>query len=261
MDVIPKLLPIFLMAGTSVAAISIGGAFFLKRSGEQRANRLYGTLLILGGFTQLHFLLDFLGWLETYPILRYLPIYYSLWLPVLLFSHVKISLYPRYRFRWTDLKHLSLPIGQTVYFILIFLIPALRHEGGRSFYNPFYGGVEQALFLAGWPLYVFFSALYLRRKRRQLRRRSLPRLQWYLRKLLKGCLLFILAYAILAGADFLATKYYWADLRAQPWYKSVQALSYTVLLLWLCVYGGQVLVWGRKLIAQQQQGGAAAGAG
>ncbi|MEL7161997.1 MAG: hypothetical protein AAFN92_14645, partial [Bacteroidota bacterium] len=96
------------------------------------------------------------------------------------------------------------------------------------------------------------SYLYLRRKRRQLNRRSLPRLLWYLRKLLKGCLLFILAYAILATADFLAFKFYWADLRAQPWYKSIQALSFTVLLLWLCVYGGQVLVWGRKLMARRR---------
>ncbi|MEM9260536.1 MAG: hypothetical protein AAGA62_12875, partial [Bacteroidota bacterium] len=63
--------------------------------------------------------------------------------------HVKISLYPGYRFRWSDLKHLSLPIGQTIYFIIVFLFPVFRHEEGRYFYNPFYGGLEQALFLAG----------------------------------------------------------------------------------------------------------------
>jgi len=245
-----KVIPALLMAATLLAAIGIGGLFFLKRSGEQRANRLYGLLLILGGLTQLHFLFDFWGWLHDYPALRYLPIYFSLWLPVLLFSHVKVSLYPTYRFHWSDLKHLSLPIGQTIYFIGIFLFPSLRHEDGRYFYNPFYGGLEQALFLAGWPLYVLFSALYLRRKRRQLRRRSLPRLLWYLRKLLKGCLLFILAYAILSVADFITYKYLAVDLRRQAWYTGIQALSFTVLLLWLCVYGVQVLFWGRKLIVR-----------
>lgn len=252
MPALPKLIPLLLMAATLLAAIAIGGLFFLKQSGERRANRLYGTLLVLGGLTQLHFLLDFSGWLLRYPPLRFLPIYFSLWLPVLLFSHVKISLFPRYQFRWTDLKHLALPIGQTLYFIAIWCFPALRHAPGRSFYSPFYGSVEQLLFLAGWPLYVLFSYLYLRRKRRQLQRRSLPRQMWYLRKLLKGCLLFILAYAILSTADFLAYKYYWADLRGLPWYAGIQALSYTVLLLWLCVYGIQVLVWGRKLIASSQ---------
>ncbi len=245
---LPILLPLLIMAGAILAALVIGALFFLKSSGELRANRLYGTLLVLGGLTQLHFALDFGGYLQEYPALRYLPIYFSLWLPVLLFSHVKLSLYPQYRFRWTDLKHLSLPIGQTLYFLGIWLFPEFRHEEGRYFYNPFYGGLEQVLFLAGWPLYVFFSYLYLRRKRRLLGKRSLPRLLWYLRKLLKGVLLFILAYAILSSADFLAYKFHLADLRSRRWYAGAQALSYTVLLLWLCVYGGQVLVWGRKLI-------------
>jgi len=244
---LPILLPLLAMAVTIGAALVIGALFFRKESGDIRANRLYGALLILGGLTQLHFALDFGGYLEEYPRLAYLPIYFSLWLPVLLFSHVKISLYPRYSFRWSDMKHLSLPIGQTIYFVCIWLVPAFRYEGGRYFYNPFYGGLEQALFLAGWPLYVFFSVLYMRRKRARMARRSLPRLLWYIRKLLKGVLLFILAYAILSLADFLALKYLMADLREQYWYAGAQALSFTVLLLWLCVYGGQVLVWGRKL--------------
>lgn len=239
------------MAVTIGAALTVGGLFFLKRSGDGRANRLYGTLLVLGGLTQLHFALDFGGWLDSTPWLRYLPIYFSLWLPVLLFSYVKISLYPRYRFRWTDLKHLSLPIGQTLYFIAIWLFPVFRHETGRFFWNPFYGGMEQILFLAGWPLYVLFSVLYLRRKRAALEQRSVPRLLWYIRKLLKGVLLFILAYAILSGADFMTHKYHWGNLRQQVWYVGAQALTFTVLLLWLCVYGIQVLIWGRKVLVGQ----------
>lgn len=253
MPPIPILLPELIMLATITAALLIGGLFFRKASGDLRANILYGTLLIMGGLTQLHFLLDFGGWLADHPPMRFWPIYFSLWLPVLLFFHVKISLYPRYRFRWTDLKHLSLPIGQTIYFLVVWAFPDFRHEEGRYFYNPFYGGLEQALFLAGWPLYVFFSYLYFRRRRRELKKRSLPRLMWYIRKLLKGCLLFILAYAILSGADFLAYKFHWADLRGRVWYAGAQALTYTVLLLWLCVYGGQVLVWGRKLIGARPQ--------
>ncbi|MTB49341.1 hypothetical protein [Lewinella sp. W8] len=240
-------LPAICMVGTLLTAGVIGSLFFVKRSGDRRANALYGTLLILGGLTQLHFMVDFLGWMESYPSWRYQPIYYSLWLPVLLFFHVKVSLYPHYKFRWTDAKHLALPTGQVIYFLAIWMVPDWRHPTGRYFYNPFYGGLEQMLYLAGWPLYVFFSYAYLRRRRKQLKKRSLPRLLWYLRKLLKGCLLFILVYGILAGADFLAFKYLHADLRSRPWYGIGQSLSFTVLLLWLCVYGGQVLVWGRRL--------------
>ena len=236
------------MAATTLAALAVGGLYFTKRSGDKRASFLYGTLLLAGGLTQLHFLLEFAGYFARYPTLKYLPIYFSLWLPVLLFCYVKISLYPSYRFRWSDLKHLSLPIGQTLYFIIIWLVPDYRHEAGRYFYNPFYGGLEQALFLAGWPLYVIFSWLYLRRYSRKSSARSMPRLIWYLRKLIKGCVFFMVAYTVLSLGDFVTFKYGLADLRSRVWYAGAQALSFTTLLLWLCVYGGQVLVWGRRLL-------------
>ena len=242
--------PLALMAAATLAATVVGVLFFVKRSGDRRANYLHGTLLVAGALTQLHFLLEFAGQFKRHPDWKYLPIYFSLWLPVLLFSYVKISLYPKYRFRRTDLKHLSLPIGQTLYFICIWLIPALRHESGRYFYNPFYGGFEQALFLAGWPLYVLFSVLYLRRSRRQSQHQALPRLHWYLSKLLKGCVFFMVAYTVLSLADFFSFHFGWANMRNRLWYAGAQALSYTTLLLWLTVYGGQVLVWGRRLLQQ-----------
>ena len=251
----PRILAIAGMSAATLLALTVGMLFFLKRSGDRRANYLYGTLLLTGGFTQAHFLLEFAGFFVTRPWLKYLPIYFSLWLPVLLFSHVKISLFPAYRFRWSDLKHLSLPVGQTLYFIGIWLFPAFRHEAGRYFYNPFYGGLEQALFLAGWPLYVIFSYLYLRQRRRALRGRGLPRLLWYLRKLLKGVVLFMLAYTVLSLADFFAHHFNVADFRGQGWYVAAQALSYTSLLLWLCAYGVQVLVWGRRLVAAEIERG------
>ena len=240
-------LPLLLMVATIALALFTGALFFLRRTGRGRANRLYGTWLILGGLTQVHFALEFTGWLLEHPALHFLPIYFSLWLPVSLFGYVKISLYPNYRLRWTDLKHLVLPIGQTCYFVVLWLAPDLRPAFGRQFWSPFYGALEQLLFLAGWPLYALFSVLYLRQWRAQHRRRSLPRLWWYLRKLTKGVLFFMVGYGVLAVADYVAFRYQWGNLRAQPWYSGAQAVSFTVLLLWLCVYGIQILVWGRRL--------------
>lgn len=242
------LLPSIAMAATLLAAIVIGGLFFLKRSGDGRANALYAILLIAGGLTQLHFLLSFTGAFRYYPHLEFVPIYFTLWLPVLLFFYVKLSLYPRYRIRWTDAKHFAFPLAQLAFFVAVWLFPTLRRPEGRYFYSPFYGGLEQALYLFYWPLYVFFSYEYFRRKRRQLARSSLPRLLWYIRKLLKGVVLFVIAYAILALGDFISFKYLNVDLRERSWYAGLQSLSFTVLLLWLSVYGFQVLLWGRKLL-------------
>ena len=241
-------LPAALMAVSLLAAIGIGGLFFLKRSGDARANYLYGGLLIAGGLTQLHFLLLFTDAVARYPALEFLPIYFTLWLPVLLFFHVKLSLYPVYRLRWTDLKHFIFPFAQLLFFVSIWLIPSFRRPEGRYFYSPFYGGLEQALYLIVWPAYIVFSYQYLRRKRTLLGRRSLPRQLWYLRKLLKGSMLFVIAYGILALSDFVSFKYFLVDMRSRPWYAGVQSLSYTVLLVWLSAYGFQVLLWGRKLL-------------
>ena len=118
------------MAAATLVAVVIGGLHFVKHSGDRRANFLYGTLLLAGGLTQLHFLLDFTGYFRRSPDLQYLPIYYSLWLPVLLFCYVKISLYPKYQFRWSDLKHLSLPIGQTPLLHHHLALPRVPSRGG-----------------------------------------------------------------------------------------------------------------------------------
>lgn len=247
-------LPAGLMAVSLLAAIGIGGLFFLKGSGDRRANCLYGGLLLAGGLTQLHFLLLFGGFTESRPQLEFLPIYFTLWLPVLLFLHVKISLYPRYRLRIGDLKHFIFPIAQLLFFVGIWLVPEFRRPEGRYFYSPFYGGLEQALYLVIWPAYIIFAYQYLRRKRAQLGRRSLPRLLWYLRKLLKGSMLFVIAYAILAVSDFISYNYFFVDMRSQDWYAGAQSLTYTVLLLWLTTYGFQVLLWGRRLLRSGAEG-------
>lgn len=241
-------LPALLMGGSVVAAGGVGGLFFFKRSGDRRANWSYGALLVMGGLTQLHFLVLFSGLAERYPWMEYLPIYFTLWLPVWLFVHVKLSLYPHYRMRVGDLKHFILPVAQLLFFVGVWLFPRFRREEGRYFYSPFYGGLEQALYLVIWPAYIVFAYQYLRRKRRMLGRRTLPRLLWYLRKLLKGSMLFVVAYAILALADFVSYNYLLYDLRGREWYAGAQSLSYTVLLIWLTAYGFQVLLWGRRLL-------------
>ncbi|WP_116108435.1 hypothetical protein [Lewinella sp. IMCC34191] len=241
-------LPIGLMAASTLAAIAIGGLFFLKRSGDHRANGLYGALLIAGGLTQLHFLMLFSGIFDRHPPLEFLPIYFTLWLPVLLFLHVKLSLYPSYRMRIGDLKHFIFPVAQLLFFVSIWLMPSFRLPEGRYFYSPFYGGLEQALYLVVWPAYIFFSYQYLRRRRNQLGKRTLPRLLWYIRKLLKGSMLFVIAYAILALSDFISSNYFFVEMRRQEWYAGAQSLSYTVLLIWLTIYGFQVLLWGRRLL-------------
>ncbi|MEM7573099.1 MAG: hypothetical protein AAF433_09375 [Bacteroidota bacterium] len=294
------------MALVVLVCILIGSLFFLKKSGQAWANRCFGTMLILAGTTQLHYCFDYGGYFRTHPEWRFYPLYFNLWLPVLLFYYIKLTLYPNYRLRGSDLKHFALPIGQLIYFLLMWLIPSWRHPEGRWFYSPFYGGLEQALFLFMVPTYLIFSLQYFRRSKRsgdprpsgskrspqvliralrpedgvagskrsrdprrsvsnkatsaeysvpssQRPHRIMSRTHWYIYQLMRGTSLFWLAYAVIALVDFFAYKFWVKDLREISWFAAFGALSFTGLLYGWCLYGFQVLVWGRNLRIGRRQ--------
>ncbi|MEL6356758.1 MAG: hypothetical protein AAFQ37_07470 [Bacteroidota bacterium] len=243
-----RLVTLLYMASATLAAGFIGVLFFFKRSGLRTANLIYGTLLILSAGVQLHFIFAYGGWLDYHTDLRYLPIYFSLCLPILFFYYVKLTLYPTYRLRPSDAKHFVLPLGQLLYLWAIWLLPSWRVPGGRYFYNPFYGGFEQALFITLFPLYIIFSYQYFRRRRRQINARSLPRALWYIHKLIKGAMLFVMSYAILGLSDFLLHKFFHLNPRDHAWFAALSAGSFSTLILFFCVYGFQVLLWGRRLL-------------
>ena len=130
---------ILILALAVLQALFIGGLFFLKRSGEKRANFFFGALLITFGLTLLHNILDLTGFFDMHQRWYSFPIYYTLAFPTLLFYYVKLNLYPTYRFRWTDLKHFILPIFQWLFFVGAFLMTTKdQFELDRNFYNPFF---------------------------------------------------------------------------------------------------------------------------
>lgn len=238
-----------IMALAALGAFVLGGLFFFKRSGLQAANWVYGTLLLLGGGMQLHFVFAYMGYFRHFPNLQFLPIYFSLSLPVLFFYYVKLTLYPKYRIKASDTKHFVLPLGQLLYLFAIWWIPSLRLPGGRYFYNPFYGGLEQALFILLFPAYIVFAYQYYRRRAKQpgISQASL-RVLWYVHKLIKGTMLFVLAYAILGLSDFFAFKFLRISLMDSDWFAALSAAAFVALLGFFVVYGFQVLLWGRRLL-------------
>ena len=251
---------LLLMGLVVLVCLLIGSLHFFKKSGQLWANRCFGTLLLLAGLTQLHYCFDYGGYFHEYPNWRFYPLYFNLWLPVLLFYYIKLTLYPHYRLRWSDAKHFALPIGQLIYFLLMWQFPEWRHPDGRWFYSPFYGGLEQALFLFMVPAYLIFSSQYFRRSRSspvsqrsgessvpKTTNRPLSRTHWYVYQLMRGTFLFWLAYAVVALVDFFAYKFWGKDLRELSWFAAFGALSFTGLLYGWCLYGFQVLVWGRYL--------------
>lgn len=227
-------------------SVSIGGLFFLKNSGEKRANTFFGLLLIGIGLTLLHHILNILGIYESYPNLNFLPIYFTLALPTCLFFYVKLNLYPQYELRWTDLKHFILPLGQWIFFLSIFIKAAEYKSGmGRYFYSPFYGAFEQFLYLTTFFAYMYFAYRYLRQKRKQVRSLEEARKLVYLRYLLKVFFVLFCVHTLFVVGDFFTYEFLNINLRSFKVYAGLGILSFAALVYWLGIYGFQVLIWGK----------------
>lgn len=233
----------------------IGGLFFLKRTGVKRANIFYGLLLICIGSTLLHNIIYVVGFYDEYPRWKFFPIYFTLLVPSLLFYHVKLSLYPNYRLRLSDTKHFLLPLSQWLFFWSIFLRPlADKLDAGRQFYNPFYGGLEQAIYLVSFFAYIYFSYRYLYHRRSGKRLTIAEgRKVWYLSKLLKGLFLLFGIHTAFVLTDFFVYQFFYINLRSVRVYAGLGALSFAALVYFLSIYGFQVLFWGRRLFGNQRK--------
>ena len=227
-----------------------GSLFFFKRSGVKRANFFFGLLLLGIGGTLLHNILYVTGFYDYQPAWRYLPIYFTLAIPVFLFYYVKLSLFPAYRLCRSDIKHFILPALQWAFFWWVLIQPTHDKANiNREFFNPFYGGLEQAIYLVSFFAYLYFSYLYLRRRRAMLGTKipmQHARQLWYIRKFIKALFVLFGIHTVFVLTDFFCYEFLLINLRAVRVYAGLGALSFAALVYFLGVYGWQVLLWGRK---------------
>lgn len=233
-------------------SLSVGGLFFLKRSGELRANAFYGVLLIVMGLTLLHNILLISNLFEQRPKLQFLPIYFTLLFPPLLFYYVKLTLYPAYRLQRSDLKHFILPLGQVLYFIaLYFDLVTFRGTPGRYFYSPFYGAFEHFLYITTFFAYLYFAYRYIRHKEREGRRSKQARQVLYLKTLVRVLFLLFCIHTGFLVSEFISNELLDINLRTVKIFAGLGALSFAALVFWIGTYGFQVLLWGRKVFGSR----------
>jgi len=247
------LLLFFLLVGV-VQALTVGSLFFFKRSGDRRSNWFFGVLLITFGLTLIHNIFNFIELYEVWPEGKFLPLYFTLSFPVLLFFHAKLSLYPSYQIRWTDAKHFILPVGQLLFFVVMFLQPvAVKAAMGRVYFNPFYGAFEQGLYLTSFFAYLYFAYRYIRQRRLEVRRERNPH-EWrkvlYLRTLVRVLLVLYIIHTVFVVTDFVYYEFLEINLRAVKFYVALGMLSFAALGYWMGTYGFQVLIWGRKVFGK-----------
>lgn len=232
----------------AVQSLIIGGLFFLKKSGERRANRCYAFLLITLGLTLIHNIFILIDLFDTRPYLKGLPLYYTLSFPALLFFYVKLDLFPAYRIKWSDSKHFVMPLSQFIFFILMGLntifmgIPLDRY-----FFNPFYGALEQLLYLTFFFSYIYFAYRYVKQKQKRVRNRHEAKKINYHRVLLKTLFMLFSIHTFFVLSDYIFYNYFLINLQTSKPYAAMGMLSFAAIVYWMGTYGFQVLVWGRKL--------------
>ncbi len=232
-----------------IQGLGIGGLYFFKRSGEKRGNFFLGWLLICFSLTLLHNILVITDFFDHNPRFKFLPIYFTLTFPTLLFLHVKLNLYPSYRMRWSDIKHFLLPISQTSYFLFLFFSStSYKSSIDRSFFNPFFGAFEQLLYIVFFFAYLYFSKKYIdRRKAAGKILVGMKKKIIYLEKLIQVFFILFAIHTLFILVDFFSYEFLGINLRRLKVYAGLGILSYAALVFWAGLYGFQTLIWGRKL--------------
>ncbi len=239
------------LAAGIIQGLIVGILFFLRRFGVRRANLFFGLLLTAFALTLLHNTLTVTHFFSEYPRWKFLPIYFTLSFPTLLFYHVKLELYPAYRLRASDIKHFILPVGQFLFFFFMFFTAVAFKRGfDRHFFNPFYGALEHLLYLTSFFAYLYFAYRYVKQKRKHVRDRVEVRKVLYLRALLRFLFVLFIIHSIFVVGDFFTFEFFSINLRSVKPYAALGVLSFAALVYWLGIYGIQILVWGRKVFSK-----------
>jgi hypothetical protein len=151
--------------------VAAGIIFLLRKNENKRADYFFAAMQFAFALTAVHQVLVLQDIYREQPQYLFLPVYFTLSLGVLLFFSIKLRLFPAYKFVASDVKHFILPVGQFLYFLLLFTLAgvAFRQSVGRKFYSPFYGGLEMGFYIATFYGYLFGAYRYLRYKVASLR--------------------------------------------------------------------------------------------
>jgi hypothetical protein len=232
-----------------IQSILIGIRFFFRNQDEPKSYFFFALLLLAFALTQLHFELRILGLFEIFPIIRFIPIYFTLILPVLFFYYIKTELFPGYQLRWTDAKHFILAIGQILYFLFSFISMYIGVLPGKSIeMNPFFGSLETGTYVVQFFVYLFFSLKYISVKKKSVRSIQKKRQVIYLELLVQIFTLLFIVHTLFILSDFYSYRFAYINMQTTKVYTGIGILTFTALLFCLCIYGIQLLIWGKKRI-------------
>ncbi len=171
-----------LQAGLLCVTAATAVLYLTKRSGNRTANLFFALLLTAFGLCVADLILEHLAVTDRHPRLHYLPIWLTWTIGPSWFYYVKLSLFPAYRLRRTDLKHAVFPVSQVLYYAYCFV------SGADGLRRPFLFGFaastfEEFIFMASILGYLFGAYRYLRFRAREIGPREERWDYWWVRQL------------------------------------------------------------------------------
>ena len=227
------------MIGCIVAGLVVMALYFSRTYGNRKANICYGFLLLTFTLSLANNLLH----QKVSTDFFFLPIWYTFLFGPLFFFYIKFMLYPAYRVRFSDLKHLFLPILQASFYWIVFLQSTERKlEIHEQLYLPWFKTIEGGLYILSFFGYLALSYRYLKYKESTLRISGFP---WQ-RKKIKWQKVYVRVLFLLAGlntfyilTDFAAYNFLNINLYNIPSFGRLIDLSFSVVLFWLAWKGWQ----------------------
>ncbi len=239
----------YLLSLTTIVLNGLVSLFFLfRRHPNRRADFFHALLLLSFAGTMLYQLLLHNGFFAASPAWLFLPVYGTLSFGTFLFYAVKLRIFPRYRFVWSDAKHFLLPLGQVLYFAGLFWgsSAVYRMDVGRGLLSPFYGGLEMALYVGTFYAYQFGAYRYIHFKVTVLQKKdSTETDQLYslliLRRMLRVMLVLFWVNSAYIAADFLLEQWVGIQLGNLRGIRHLGDLSFALLGGWVGVASVQLL--------------------
>lgn len=241
-------LSFLLLAACILLDVAVAAGLFFRKNENKPADRFFAIFLMAFAFTALHHILILQGVYHARPGLLFLPVYFTLTLGAALFLSVKFRLFPDYRFVGTDAKHLVLPVGQLLYFLILFAFfsPEFRQEWGRQFWSPFYGGLEMGLYIATFYAYLFGAYRYTQFRISSLRKKQQGGQPLFealvLRRMLRVMIILFWVNSAYIVGDFVMYALLKLDMHQLRGFTRFGELSFAAMAGWAGLSGLQLLV-------------------
>ena len=219
------------------AALATAILYATKRSGNRSSNVFFALLLGSFGLSVTTLVFEHLGLPARFPRMRYAPLWSTWTIGPAWFFYVKFSLFPAYRFRWSDLKHFVAPVVQILTYAVVFAGDLLADASGPVRV----GGVrattiEEAVFLASVGGYILAAYRYLRYRAREVGEAPLRWDYWKVRLLRRSqrVLVVLLAFNfVFVAYNFTAEQTSGFGLEHLRGFYASSSLSFGLILLYL----------------------------